>query len=54
MRYPNEYSVEVSKGWHGMESEGKAKKGVAWKGKENHVKAWHGMTREGNARHGMA
>jgi hypothetical protein len=42
MKYPNDYSVEVTKAWHGME-----RKGMAWKVKERKVMAWKGKARHG-------
>jgi hypothetical protein len=46
MRYPNDYSVEVTKAWHSMESQGMAWK---FKGMACQGKAWHGMERQGKA-----
>jgi hypothetical protein len=45
MQYPNDYSFEVRKAWHGMERQGmswqvKEMKGMAWKGKARHGMTW--------------
>jgi hypothetical protein len=44
MRYPNGYSVEVTKAWHRMENQG-----MSWKDMERQDMAWQVKSSQGKA-----